>query len=272
MKKLKTDVLIIGAGPAGMAMALYLKRAKVNCLLVEKTAPGGKLNNIAFINNYLGIKSITGPDLAVNMYQQIADIGVDIINEEVLRLSSGFLAYTSESEITAKIVVLAIGVTMTKLLVPGYDKYFGHGVSTCAVCDGFLYRNKKIVVIGNNDIANKEYNYLKSLSNNVRRIDGVNEKVISFIGDKKLTSITTTKKRYIVDAAFVYSKENINHILIDSLNVACRHNHIVVDANFETNVHNCFAIGDAIEKKIYQIVGAINDASIASLAIIKRLK
>ena len=272
MKKLKTNVVIIGAGPAGLALALYLKRAKIDFLLLEKAAPGGKLNNIATIDNYLGIKSITGPNLAFNMYQQITALGVEILNEEALKIEDGFLVHTSDSVIATKIVVLALGITMKKIAIPGYDKYFGHGISTCAICDGYLYRNKKIIVIGNNEIADKEYNYLKSLTSEIKRIDGVKEKILSFTGDKNLQFVTTTKQKYITDAAFVYSKESINYSLIDSLKITYENNRISVDKNYETSVHNCYAIGDVINKKIYQVIGAVNDASIASVDIIKKIR
>jgi len=275
MRTLKTDVTIIGAGSAGMALALYLKRAKINFILLEKYVPGGKLNNIPQISNFLGIKSIAGSDLAVNMFDQITALGVDVISEEaktIRKINDFFEVTTNDSFVNSKIVVLATGVSMKEIKIKGYDELYLRGISSCAVCDGYLYKNKRIAVIGNNEISNIEYNYLKGLTKEIIRIDNKEEKVEEFIGEDHLEKIKTNKNIYDIDGAFIYDKEYVNDYLISSLNLNTKNNHISVDENYMTNVQNVYAIGDAVDKVLYQVVGAINDASIASVNIIKTLR
>lgn len=272
MKKLKTDVVIVGAGPAGMSMALYLKRANINFLLLEKGAPGGKLNNISNIDNILGIDSIQGPNLAFNMFNQISKLGISILNEEVIDIKDNFIVSTNESTIECKIVVLATGMSNKKVNIPNYDKLLHKGISSCAICDGFLYKNKKIAVIGNNEIAHKEYEYLKGLTSSIIFIDNKDEKVIEFIGNDHLTNIKTNKAIYEVDGAFIYTDEILNDNLLKNYQIEVFNSRLKVDQNFMSNINNIYAIGDVINKAIYQVVGAMNDASVASMSIIKKLR
>lgn len=275
MEKLKTDVLIIGAGVAGCSLAIFLKRAKTDFLIFEKSVPGGKLNQINKITNYVGINEISGPDLAVNIFNQMNSLNVNLINEEILDLkkdANGFILTSSSYVVTSKIVVIATGVSMRDIKIKNYDKFYQKGISTCALCDGYLYHNKKIAVIGNSDIAKKEYLYLSNLTKDIVLIDNEKDKAIEFIGEEKLKGIKTEKGIVYVDAAFVYLKESFDYLLTKDLNIATKNNHIIVDENFMTSVDNVFAIGDSIQKKIYQIIGAINDANFASVAIINKLK
>lgn len=274
MRQLKTRVLIIGAGAAGMALALYLKRAKIDFILAEKSAPGGKLNNISKITNFVGVNEITGPKLAMNIYQQITNLGVEIFNEEIILIQQnkqGFISFTNDSKIISSIVVIATGVMMKEVKIPGYQKLFHHGISTCAVCDGYLYKDKKIAVIGDNEIADKEFTYLANLTKKIIRIDNRDEKAVEFIGTNKLEAIKTNRKKYPIDAAFIYLKESLSSRLFSELNLATKNGRVVVDANYVSNIKNLYAIGDAINKPLYQIVGAISDASIASASIINYL-
>lgn len=269
MNKLKTKVVIVGAGPAGLAAALYLKRFNIDFILLEKGAPGGKLNNISSISNFLSYENISGPDLAFKMFSQVSNLNINFINEEVLDIKEGFQIITENYDIDCEYVILANGVSIKNVNIKNYDKFLGHGVSTCAVCDGYLYKDKKIFVYGDSIHIDDEIKYLKSLSNEVIYLK--DEKIISFEGDQKLNLIVTDKNKYPSDNCFIFLKENFNFNL-EKFNLDFKNNHLLVNQNYETNYKKIYAIGDAIYKNLYQIVGAINDASIATIDIVKKIK
>ena len=200
---------------------------------------------------------------------------IELINEEVFSLvkkNKQFLAHTSTYQILADFVVLAIGVSMKKITTPGYNHLLNKGISNCAVCDGYLYRKKPIAVIGNSIIAKHEYNYLTSLSDRVYRIDNEKEKVIKYIGSNHLEKVVTNKKTYEVKAAFVYDKEILDQTLIQRLKLKTVNGRILTNQHYQTNVKHIYAIGDAIKKDLYQVVGAVNDASLVSANIIRASK
>ena len=143
-------VLIVGAGPAGMTAAIYLARANVKFKIVDKYAPGGKMNITQLIENYPGVTNMTGPDLAFKMFEQVRELGVEIDYADVQKIRKDedhFVVTSDEGEIFAKAVIIATGTQERKLRIPGEAKYTGRGVSYCAVCDGNLYKNDAIVII-----------------------------------------------------------------------------------------------------------------------------
>ena len=140
----KYDVIIIGAGPAGISASIYLKRANVNCLLLESEAPGGLLNKIHKIENYPGFTDDTGSILAFRMYSQVESLGIDLKIEKVINIKStngSYEVFTKNNVFVSKYIIIATGRTPKKLEVKKKKKYEGKGISYCAVCDGALYRN-----------------------------------------------------------------------------------------------------------------------------------
>ena len=166
------DTIIIGSGPAGMSAAIYLRRANKKVLLIEKEAPGGQMIRTDVIENYPGFKKIGGAELAYQMYEQVAELGADFAFEEVIGLEKNqhFTVITNEGKYEAKTVLYATGNTNKLLGVPGERKLRGKGISFCAVCDGGLYKNKDVVLIGNSKSALEESLYLAGICNNVKII------------------------------------------------------------------------------------------------------
>ena len=168
---MKYDVIIIGAGPAGMTAALYAARANLNTLLLERGIPGGQMNNTAEVENYPGFDSILGPDLALKMYDGINQFGVEHGYGNVVEVKDHHdykEVITDDASYEAKVVIIATGCEHRNLEVPGEAEYSGRGVSYCAVCDGAFFRNKKLIVVGGGDSAVEEAIYLTQFADEVK--------------------------------------------------------------------------------------------------------
>ena len=154
------DVLVIGGGPAGMTAAIYLKRANLNVAFIEKGAPGGKMTETYLIENYPGFPSINGADLALAMYQQTLNLNIPHLYGEVKSVEKtpeGFTVKTEFEEFQAQKIIVATGTVSRKLHIPGEDQFLGKGISFCAVCDGSLYKDKTVAVIGGGNSAFRKH-------------------------------------------------------------------------------------------------------------------
>ena len=166
----KTDVVIIGAGPAGLTAALYASRAGAQVIIVESGAPGGKLNLTAEIENYTGIKKIMGPQLAYDMYEHGLSFGATFEMAEVTGVTvegDKKIVHLGDDTIEAKAVIIATGTKERKMNIPGEAEMTGRGVSYCAVCDGPFYRGKEVAVIGGGNSAIEEATYLSTIVDKV---------------------------------------------------------------------------------------------------------
>lgn len=140
------DCIVIGGGPAGLTAAIYLKRALHDVLVLEKAVPGGKINYTAIVDNYPGLNHMTGPDLAYQFYDHALALGIELESADVLEVEKkdNIFALKCEDEtFYSKTVIVASGTRERKLNVEGEEKFYGRGVSYCAICDGALYRNKR---------------------------------------------------------------------------------------------------------------------------------
>ena len=171
----KYDVAIIGAGPGGMAAALYAARANLTVAMIDRGVYGGQMNNTAEVENYPGFPSILGPELGEKMYQNTVKQGVNFVygdvqgievkdDKRIVKLGS------EDSDIETKAVIIGTGSSNRKLGVPGEDEYSGKGVSYCAVCDGAFFKNENVVVVGGGDSAVSEGLYLANVTDNVNVI------------------------------------------------------------------------------------------------------
>lgn len=294
------DVVIIGAGPAGMTAALYASRANLNVVMIERGAPGGQMNNTAEVENYPGFDSILGPDLANKMYENAERFGAKNaygIVKEIKDQGDYKEVITDDEVYQTKTVIVATGCDHRKLGVPGEDEYAGRGVSYCAVCDGAFFRNKKLVVVGGGDSAVEEAIYLTRFAKEVviiHRRDELraqqiiqerafaNEK-ISFIWDTVVEEITgnemvvqSVKTRNIktdevkeetADGVFIYVGLDPLTEPFQTSGILNEEGWVVTDNNMQTKIPGVFAVGDAREKELRQITTAVGEGSIAGQGV-----
>lgn len=295
------DSIIIGAGPAGLSAALYLKRANKNILIIEKEAPGGKLLSIDRIDNYLGFNSINGADLAIKMYNQVKDLKVPFKFEEVLEIKKDdeFTVITQKETYTAKTIIYCAGNQNKKPNINGYQKFENLGISYCATCDGTLYKGKPVVVLGSNAKAIEEASYLAGICEKVtiisenEKLDSpflenyinnfenltvlLNRKIIKINGEKQIDSITivdkntNTEQEILTNALFVYLGDAPSTYPLNKLKVVNRLGTIEVDQNMETKIAGLFGAGDCINKKLRQVSTAVGDGALAAISSLKRM-
>ncbi|MFW5899363.1 MAG: thioredoxin-disulfide reductase, partial [Jiangellaceae bacterium] len=171
-KTQNTDVVIIGGGPAGLTAGIYAGRGQLDTIILEKGLPGGQIAQTEEVENYPGFdEAVSGPELSQRMVRQAEKFGARIVMDEVEGLSGdadrGFRVQGYEGDYLARAVILATGSNPKRLGVPGEDEYYGRGVSTCATCDGFFYRGKKVVVVGGGDAAVEEGLFLTKFADEV---------------------------------------------------------------------------------------------------------
>ncbi|MEG0771181.1 MAG: FAD-dependent oxidoreductase [Clostridia bacterium] len=279
------DVIIIGSGPAGISLSLYLHRAGINIVVIGNGY--GSLEFAENIENYYGVKSpISGKKLIENGINQALSLGVKIINEEVLNITSmeNFEVTTNKSFYNAKAVVFATGKARNTLKVKGVSEFTGKGISFCAICDGFFYKNKNIAVIGNGNYAISELNELTNFTKNITlftnnkplsidKIDFnvVNDEIIEIIGDEKVRGIKTSKATYDVDGIFMALGTASANDFAKKLGILIKNNNIVVNNEFSTNLSGIFAIGDCIGG-LLQVAKAVADGANSAKYIIKYVK
>ena len=283
-------VVILGSGIAGMTAGIYLKRGGLDVLVVEDNIPGGVLNEIPSIENYPGYEEISGPDLAMNIYNQLTKLGVKILNKKITSIDLNNKIINNK--IKYEYLVKAKGRKSRMLSLEHEKELLGKGISTCALCDGFFYKDKKVAVVGGGSSSLTEALYLSKICKEViiihRRdkltadkylIDKVNStKNIKVLynsnitkynqNNNKLTSVTINNKDNLeVEGVFLAIGSTPNS---EIFNVNKDNNYIIVDSNYMTNIDKVYAIGDVIKKDYYQLSTAASDAVVAASNIIKR--
>ena len=283
-------VVILGSGIAGMTAGIYLKRGGLDVLVVEDNIPGGVLNEIPSIENYPGYEEISGPDLAINIYNQLTKLGVKILNKKITSIDLNNKIINNN--IKYEYLVIATGRKSRMLSLEHEKELLGKGISTCALCDGFFYKDKKVAVVGGGSSSLTEALYLSKICKEViiihRRdkltadkylIDKVNStKNIKVLynsnitkynqNNNKLTSVTINNKDNLeVEGVFLAIGSTPNS---EIFNVNKDNNYIIVDSNYMTNIDKVYAIGDVIKKDYYQLSTAASDAVVAASNIIKR--
>lgn len=302
--KLDFEVIIIGAGVAGMTAALYLKRANISCLLLEKEMPGGQINRTAAIENYPGMKNITGPELAENMLSQIQALHIDYQYGDVISLSKKDdiqIVHTNTKDYTCHYIIIASGRAPKKLQVENEEQLTGRGISWCAICDGPLYKGKDVCVVGGGNAAVEEAIYLSNICNSVtlivrsdhlkaqkHLIDALNQKQnIQILYEKvvqKFTSEDNRLDKVIIEdrntnhieeipcqGTFIYIGQIPNTSFITEKKMLDDTGYLIADQNQETNQPNIFACGDVVKKNLYQIVTATAEGAVAANTIINRI-
>ncbi len=278
------DVIVIGGGPAGASAAIYLQRFKLNVLLIMKD--NGTLSRTEHIDNYWGFKdTVTGTFLVEEGVKQAKRLGVLVLEEEVLSIDNfgEFTVKTNKAEHLSKAVLLATGAAKPNLKAKGFREYIGKGISFCAICDGFIYREKRIAVIGNKDFMLEELEILRNFSKDIIVFtDGlelevevnepvIKEKILEIKGYEVVESIITENSSYDVDVMFIAIGTPSANDFALRMGAFIEKNSIVVDENFMTNIPGLFAAGDCIGG-LLQIVKAASDGAHSALAINKYLK
>lgn len=283
-------VVILGSGIAGMTAGIYLKRGGLDVLVVEDNIPGGVLNEIPSIENYPGYEEISGPDLAMNIYNQLTKLGVKILNKKITSIDLNNKIINNN--IKYEYLVIATGRKSRILSLEHEKELLGKGISTCALCDGFFYKDKKVAVVGGGSSSLTEALYLSKICKEViiihRRdkltadkylIDKVNStKNIKVLYNSNITKYNQNNNK--LTSVIINNKDNLEvegvFLAIGStpnseiFNVNKDNNYIIVDSNYMTNIDKVYAIGDVIKKDYYQLSTAASDAVVAASNIIKR--
>ena len=294
------DIIIVGAGPAGLTAALYALRANKKVLILEAKSYGGQIINAAKIENYPGIAEVSGFDYATTLYNQVKNLGAEFKFETVIRIEEDKSVITKANTYQAKAIILATGSENRKLNLPNEDKFIGRGVSYCATCDGNFYRNKIVAVVGGGNTALEDAIYLSNLVEKLYLIHRRNEfrgeeklvdelktkenveiifnsNVISLNGDKKLDSIVVednsgNKKELNVDGLFIaIGREPKNSVFANIIDLD-ENGYIKYTGDVHTNVSGIYVAGDAKVKELRQLTTAVSDGAIAATTAIREMK
>lgn len=282
------DIIIIGMGISGITAAIYAKRSNKKVLIIDKGMPGGLLNSIDKVSNYPGLIDITGPDFAQKLLEQVESFDIPYVLEEVVNLDldkEEKIIKTTNNEYKSKKVILAMGRKPKYLGLDNEKDLLGHGLSTCAMCDAFFYKDKDIAVVGTGNSALQETMYLSNIANKIyliNRRDGFrgeemlveevknNPKVEIIYNaniknmnevDGKLKSITLDNGNSIdVSGVFIYIGYRPATEIVDK-KILDENGYVIVNENLETPIKNVYAIGDVIKKDVYQLVTATSDGA-----------
>jgi thioredoxin reductase (NADPH) len=294
------DVIIIGGGPAGLSAAIYALRASMRTVLIEKASPGGQVTLSDEIENYPGFKSINGYDLSEKFLSHAKSYNLEILSQEAAVLEPGLDWHTvqldGDEKLKSHTIILASGGLPRKLNIPGEDELYGKGVSYCAVCDGFFFRDKTVVVVGGGDTAVEEALYLSKLARKVylvhrrdtlrasmilqQRLEADNK--IEILWDTIVTAIksqegqvsavdlqgtqTEETRELAADGIFIGIGFDPNNQLVPAGTKVNSDGYVCTDEKCETNIPGLFAIGDLREKYGRQIVLSAADGCTAALA------
>ena len=291
-KKKIYDVLIIGAGPAGMSAALYASRANLSVLMLDKGAPGGQLLNTDTIENYVGGIDIDANKLAMEMFEDALKFGAEYTYGDVQSIKKEnnlFRTISSTDTHESKTVIIATGTEYRKLNVPGEEELNGRGVSYCATCDGAFFNNKNIAVVGGGDSAleaalyltqygevslihrRNEYRaepYLQDLvANNNKITERFNFEIDEILGDDKVKEVKLKHKgiygdySLLVDGVFINVGQLPNTRFMEQ-ELLTEEGWVITDKEtLQTSIQGLYAIGDVLDKPVRQVANAVGEGS-----------
>ena len=292
------DIIIVGAGPAGMTAAIYAIRANMKVLLLDRLSPGGQMINTNEVENYTGAGKLSGAELAIKMFEHTQELGVEFDYKTVLDISNGGLLKTVSCEedgtvYKTRAVILATGTVPRRLGVPGEEEWAANGISWCAICDGAQYRDKEVVVIGGGNSAVEESIYLAGICtkltivtlfdltadpkacDQLRKMPNVTiypyQEVLEFTGSDRLTGVRfkstkedATERYAACDGVFEYIGFSASSQAFATLGIIDRTGCIKTDSRMCTSVPGIFGAGDITVKHLRQIVTACSDGAVAA--------
>ena len=264
------DVIVIGAGPAGITAGLYLHRSNFQTLILHNNT--SSLQKDYQIDNYYG-ESTQGEVLYKKGINQANALGIEIKEEDVIEISyNGMYQVKTNKEIyEAKYLVLATGKKKKELKIPGLKDYVGEGVSYCAVCDAFFYKGKVVAVIGDGLYAEHEKEILEQVCAKVYLLSHENNKITKIKKSDQFEIYFENETVIEVDGVFVALGISDTQTLSSNLGIKIENGFISVDENQKTNLPNCYACGD-VTGGVLQISSAVNEGMKVALAIIKNRK
>lgn len=297
--KLDYDVIVVGSGPAGITSAIYLKRANINVCIMEKSAPGGQLNKSSTIENYPGFNKISGPELAYSFYEQILNLNIPFINEEVIEIEdkvSYKIIKTNKKTYTCKGVILALGRKPRSFDNKNVSLLEGKGVSYCSLCDGPLFKNQDVSIIGGGNSALEESLYLSDICKSVTIINRrdvlrgdkilvnkiLNKKNINILYNSEVVEFN--KKDDFLESLTIKTNDKLNKLevkacfifigyvpatdFLSNLDILDEKGYIKTDKNLKTDIPFIYACGDTINKQVYQIVTATGEGAVSAISFI----
>jgi len=298
------DVVIIGGGPAGLTAGIYAGRGGLKTVIVEKGLPGGQIAQTEEVENYPGFpEGISGPELAGRMVQQAEKFGARIVMDEVQGLEKteeGFLVRGFERNYPARVVIIATGANPRKLQVPGEEKFYGRGVSTCATCDAFFYRDKEVVVVGGGDAAVEEGLFLTKFARKVTLVHRRDELrankmaqarafqnpkmhflfshvVTEILGEEQVTGVrlknlkTGEEYVYPTDGVFVFIGHEPNTGFLKGVVELRPDGYVAVRDEVFTSVPGIFAAGDVADPIYRQLTTSVGAGTRAAMMAEKYL-
>ena len=300
------DVIIIGGGAAGLTAAIYARRAGLNTLVLESYAPGGKLIKTFELENWPGIKSVNGSQLAFDIYEQAMALGTAYLYEKVndlkLQGKDKIVCCESGQSFAAPAVIIATGTVERMLNIPNEEEMIGHGVSLCAVCDAAFYRNKSVIVVGAGNAAFEESLYLAEFASDITilaRSDryvaeqitqdkvAVNAKIKVLpwriaqeilVEDGKVAGMRVLNKQtgeeeiYKASGVFPYIGADPVTNFVKDLGITDEQGYLVVEPDMSTQLEGIYGAGDVCAKVLRQVVTATNDGAIAAQSVIKYIR
>ena len=294
-------MLIIGSGPAGMSASVYAKRANLDVLVAEKEYLGtGQIAESAQVDNYIGLVGKSGYELGEVFRQDAEGLGVEFYEGTAIKIECGdgywITRFDNGEAVESKAIVYAAGATHRKLRVPGEENFIGNGISFCAYCDGSLYDDKTVAVIGGGDTALDDALYLSDIAKKVyliHRRDEFRASENSVLKIKKKSNIELILSETVseikgVDKVEAVLLESGNRLAVDGVFVAVgmvpesallkdivridENGYVIADETGETNAHGLFVAGDVRTKKLRQVVTAVSDGANAAISAVEYLK
>ena len=285
-------VIVLGSGISGISAAIYLKRAGIEPLIIENNIPGGQLNKIDIIENYPGLKEITGPDLSMNLLKQINDVKIECNNPIEIDYNNKIVKLENK-EYKYEYLIFATGRREKLLGLTDEEYYIGSGISLCATCDGALYKDKEVIVVGGGNSATSEALYLSNICKKVTiiyRKDNLRAEAILkerinqkdnieilynstikeyIIEGNKITGVKLTDEKIInCDCIFIAIGSVPNSELFTGLK---ENDYIIVNNKYETSIKDVYACGDVIKKELYQLITASSEGASVANNIIKKV-
>ena len=298
------DIIIIGAGPAGLTAGLYALRSGNSVLIFEKESIGGQISTSPLVENYPSVKQISGMELSSNMFEQVSDLGIEFEFDEITEITKEndlFIVNSLSDKFLAKSVIIATGVKHRKLNLPNEDDLIGSGISYCATCDGPLFKNENVIVIGD---GNSAFQYAILLANYCSNVT-ICTLFDWFVADKALVekakatkniNIVTdvsayeyiTKDDNLTGVKFKNQKTNElltlnakgcfiaigqipdNKIIKDLVDLD-KQGFVIANESCLTKTEGLFVCGDCRTKEVRQVTTAVSDGAIAATQAVKYL-